>query len=161
MHSEADHETENMTKLPLILALLLAFSAPSEASLSNQMLSLDKQMFDFFNNCTDSSQLQKYEEMHADDIEFYHDNGGVTWNRKDMLSNVKNNVCGNFYRELVPASFKAFPINGFGAITQGTHVFCSFETKKCEGKAEFTMVWRLENGKWQVTRALSYGHRAN
>jgi len=76
-----------------------------------------------------------------------------------MISNTKKNVCGQFTRKLVAGSFKAYPIKGFGAITEGVHVFCQIKTKKCEGKANFIMVWHNVDHKWQVTRVLSYGHR--
>lgn len=71
----------------------------------------------------------------------------------------------NMLVEILPSicklNFKPPPIKGFGDITQGTHVFCSFESKKCESKADFTSVWRLLDNKWVVTRALRYGHRDN
>jgi hypothetical protein len=150
-----------MLKITLISFLLFPLNALSADELHKQMLLLDQQMFHSFNKCTDKLELKKHGDMFAVDVEFYHDNGGVTWSREVMLKNTEKNVCGNFYRQLVDDSFKSFPIAGFGAITQGTHVFCSFETKKCEGKADFTMVWRLLDNKWEVTRALSYGHREN
>jgi hypothetical protein len=52
-----------------------------------------------------------------------------------------------------------FPIKDFGAIEQGTHRFCQFKTSSCDGMADFVIVWRLQEGNWQITRVLSYGHR--
>jgi hypothetical protein len=85
----------------------------------------------------------------------------VTWNRQDMLARTKKNVCGVYRRELVPGSLKVIPIKGFGAIAQGVHRFCQFKTGDCEGIADFTIVWRNQGGKWEMTRVLSYGHRPN
>ena len=51
------------------------------------------------------------------------------------------------------------PVKDFGAIAQGVHRFCQVAGGRCEGEADFAMVWRLRDGQWQVTRVLSYGHR--
>ncbi|WP_415837502.1 nuclear transport factor 2 family protein [Parendozoicomonas haliclonae] len=125
------------------------------------MKALDKALFESFNNCHNPAELEKHANYFAHDLEFYHDNGGVTWDRDSMITNTKNNACGNYTRRLVAESFKAYPVNGFGAITEGVHIFCQTETQKCEGKANFVMVWRNQNNQWAVTRALSYGHREN
>jgi hypothetical protein len=36
-----------------------------------------------------------------------------------------------------------------------------FASGKCDGIAEFVIVWRNRNGSWQITRLLSYEHRSN
>lgn len=122
---------------------------------------LDAAVFDAFNHCSAPEQLQKHAAYFAPDVEFYHDTGGVTWTRDAMLANTAKYVCGNFSRELVPGSLKVYPIKDFGAIAEGTHHFCQFASGKCEGTADFAMVWRNQNGTWQITRVLSYGHRPN
>ena len=122
---------------------------------------LDAAVFDAFNHCAVPAQLQKHAGYFAPDVEFYHDTGGVTWSRQDMLANTEKYVCGNFRRELVPGTLKVFPVKDFGAIEQGTHRFCQFADGKCEGLADFVVVWSNQNGHWQITRVLSYGHRAN
>jgi len=76
-----------------------------------------------------------------------------------MIASTKANVCGKFRRELDTATFRAFPLPGYGAMTTGTHRFCHTATT-CEGAGEFTMIWRQTNGQWQITRSLSYAHRA-
>jgi hypothetical protein len=120
---------------------------------------LDAEVFGAFNTCAAPGQLQKHASYFSADVEFYHDTGGVTWNRKEMLANTEKYVCGNFRRELVPGSLRVYPINGFGAIAQGVHKFCQFKSGVCEGAAEFVIVWRNEAGTWSITRVLSYGHR--
>jgi hypothetical protein len=76
-----------------------------------------------------------------------------------LLANTRKNVCGKLRRQLDVASFRIYPIRGFGAISMGTHRFCNTPTT-CEGIGEFTTVWRENGGIGQVTRALSYAHRA-
>ena len=122
---------------------------------------LDTAVFDAFNRCSSPEQLQKHASYFAPDVEFYHDTGGVTWSRQDMLANTEKNACGHFRRELVPDTLQVFPIKDFGAIAQGSHRFCQFASDQCEGIADFVIVWRNQSGHWQITRVLSYGHRAN
>ncbi len=151
-----------MKKLNLFLFIFLSMpSLANEASLEDRMKVLDTELFESFNNCQSPEELEKHASYFSPDVEFYHDNSGVTWDRKSMISNTKKNACGNYTRTLVAGSFKAYPINKFGAITEGVHIFCETKTKKCEGKADFVMVWRNVNNKWEITRALSYGHREN
>lgn len=138
-----------------------ATSKPAVDPLFDTISALDAAVFDAFNACSAPEQLKKHASYFAPDVEFYHDNGGVTWSRQEMLANTEKNVCGNFRRELVPGTLKVFPIKDFGAIEQGSHRFCQFASGKCEGIADFLIVWSNQNGNWQITRALSYGHRPN
>ncbi len=131
----------------------------AEDVLHSTILALDNVVFDAFNRCSEPGQLEKHASYFDPQVEFYHDNGGVTWNRDDMIASTRKYVCGNFSRELVVESFKVFPVKDFGAISQGIHRFCQFASGECEGLAEFTMVWHLQGDKWQITRVLSYGHR--
>jgi hypothetical protein len=156
--------------IPLIAALTCAsaFAATEDKDkqaavdpLFETISALDAAVFDAFNHCSSAEQLQKHASYFAADVEFYHDTGGVTWSRKDMLANTEEYVCGNFRRELVAGSLEVFPIKDFGAIARGSHRFCQFETGNCDGIADFAMVWKNLNGSWQITRVLSYGHRAN
>jgi hypothetical protein len=120
---------------------------------------LDTAVFDSFNTCADPAQLAKHAAYFDEAVEFYHDNGGVTWTRDDMIGRTRENVCGNYRRERVPGTLAVFPIKGFGAIAQGTHRFCGLAEKDCAGEADFVMIWRERDGRWQVTRVLSYAHR--
>ncbi len=132
----------------------------SVGPLFNTISALDTAVFDAFNHCSSPAELAKHASYFAPDVEFYHDAGGVTWTRKEMIEKTRTNVCGHFHRELVPGSLEVFPIRGFGAIEQGVHRFCQFDTGKCDGIADFVIVWRREADAWRITRVLSYGHRA-
>jgi hypothetical protein len=127
--------------------------------LYQKILALDTEMFHAFNNCTDHKEFEKHAAFLAQEIEFYHDNGGVTWSRDDYMKSVHDNVCGKFHRELELATFRVWPIKGYGAISQGTHRFCH-TPNTCEGVGQFTMIWREKDGQWQVTRTLSYDHKS-
>lgn len=161
--------------IPLIAAALMvvapgAYAAsattapatqPAADPLFDTVSALDAAVFDAFNTCDKPGRLQKHADYFDEGVEFYHDNGGVTWSRKDMLANTEKHVCGHFRRELIPGSLKVFPIKDFGAIAQGSHRFCQFDSGRCDGIADFVIVWRLKDGVWQITRVLSYGHRPN
>ncbi len=152
----------SMKNLSIFLLVFISMSSlANDTPLLDKMKALDTALFETFNNCQNFEELEKHANYFSPDVEFYHDNGGVTWDRDSMIANTKKNACGNYTRKLVAGSFKAHPIKGFGAITEGVHVFCKNKTKECEGKADFVMVWRNVNNKWEITRALSYGHREN
>lgn len=123
------------------------------------VLGLDSVVFAAFNACAATEELQRHAEFFAEDVEFYHDTGGVTWTRAEMIANTEKYVCGHFRRERVPGTFRVYPIKDFGAIAQGVHRFCQFQSGACEGEAEFLIVWRQQGDKWSITRVLSFGHR--
>lgn len=164
-----------VTRLPLLVGILLAITPPTSQtvfaagdqriavpatdSLFDTIAALDSAVFDAFNKCSSPEQLQKHASFFAPDVEFYHDKGGVTWTRQAMIANTRKNVCGHFRRELVPGTLRVFPIKDFGAIEQGSHEFCQFATGKCDGRADFVIVWRHHNASWEITRVLSYAHR--
>jgi hypothetical protein len=153
----------------VVLTQLVACSSPPQTQqaqppesygpLFDTVSALDAGVFEAFNACASPGQLQKHAGYFSFDVEFYHDIGGVTWNRQEMLANTEKYVCGNFRRELVPGSLRVYPIKDFGAIAQGTHRFCQFKSGSCDGAADFLIVWRNQGGTWSITRVLSYGHR--
>ena len=149
----------------IVLLAAAAFAASAGTtqtpSLHDTIAAEDLAVFDSFNHCADPVQLQAHAKHFAPDVEFYHDTGGVTWTRDAMIANTAKHVCGHYTRELVAGSMRVYPVKDFGAISQGVHRFCQVDTGKCEGEADFTIVWRQHDGHWQVTRVLSYGHRPN
>lgn len=149
--------------LLLILAPLRAAQAAdaSTDSLHDTIAALDHEVFDSFNRCSDPAQLRRHAGYFDPAVEFYHDTGGVTWTREAMLANTAKHVCGNFTRQRLPGTLEVFPVKDFGAIARGQHRFCDSASGKCEGLADFTIIWRLRDGQWQITRVLSYAHRAN
>lgn len=137
----------------------LGASPPTPGPLFDRISTLDTEVFAAFNSCARPGQLEKHAQYFSDSVEFYHDNGGVTWNRQDMLANTGKYVCGNFRRELIPGSLRVYPVKDFGAIEQGVHRFCQFKSGECEGAADFVIVWHQIGSKWSITRVLSFGHR--
>ncbi|MBL8257194.1 MAG: DUF4440 domain-containing protein [Pseudoxanthomonas mexicana] len=150
----------------LLGAVLLGVAVDAAAApertpeqLTQTIDALDTAVFDAFNTCADPAQLARHAAYFDEGVEFYHDNGGVTWTRDEMIERTRANVCDNYRRERVPGTLAVFPIKGFGAIAQGTHRFCALSATECAGEADFVMVWREHEGQWHVTRVLSYAHR--
>ncbi|WP_434939073.1 nuclear transport factor 2 family protein [Shewanella sp. HL-SH8] len=151
-----------MTKIALVLLVFVSMTAVADdLILTDKMKALDTEVFESFNRCQSPDELEKHASFFASDVEFYHDNGGVTWDRDSMIANTKNNACGHYSRKLVEGTFNVHSIKDFGAITEGVHIFCQSKTNECEGKAKFVMVWHKVDDKWQITRVLSYGHSEN
>ena len=158
-----------MKTLSMFCALLLAGLCPWAAQASpgpgvdplfDTIAALDAEVFAAFNACSDPAQLDKHAGFFSPDVEFYHDTGGVTWTRDAMLANTRQHVCGHFRRELIPGTLEVFPVKDFGAIARGSHRFCPSDSDRCEGMADFTIVWQQKDGHWVITRVLSYAHRA-
>jgi uncharacterized protein DUF4440 len=144
---------------PVVAADAALANGQASTPLFTEISALDSEVFDAFNHCAEPGRLDEHAGYFSPDIEFYHDTGGVTWNREQMIAGTKKYVCGHFTRELIPGTLKVYPVKDFGAISQGVHRFCQLDSGKCEGLADFLIVWRQEQGRWQITRVLSYGHR--
>lgn len=117
-----------------------------------------------FNNC-DVAYLEK---TVADNLKFYHDNGGFQ-DKKLFLERTKQNICGNPnqkpIRKVIENSLEVFPLynNGelYGAIQTGEHQFFIREKGKEDaigGQAKFTTVWTKKDGNWMMSDVLSYDH---
>ena len=61
----------------------------SQAELDKAVLELDRQLFDAYNRCD----LEKFRSFFVEDVEFYHDQGGVTLGRAALTDSVKKNIC--------------------------------------------------------------------
>jgi len=158
--------------MKLIVSLMLSLGLAAHAlaappaddsaadALTERIAALDAQTFEAFNRCAEPGQLERHASFFAEGVEFYHDQGGVTWNRADMLANTRRHACGHYRRELVPGSLRVYPIKGFGAIEQGVHRFCQSGADRCEGAADFLIIWQRDGERWLITRVVSYGHRA-
>ena len=133
-----------------------ATTAPQESPLDREIAEQDAAMFAAF-NAGDVSSLMAF---FSEDLEFYHDKDGLLSYGK-VRAGFSRLFAQNMglRRELVPGTLKVFPVPGYGAIETGSHRFCHMENGKQDcGVFEFTQVWQKKDGRWQVTRELSYGH---
>jgi ketosteroid isomerase-like protein len=140
----------------LLLASSYSYAASGEEAELTQVISdLDTKVFDAYNSCD----MEAFANYFAEDVEFYHDQGGVTWDRESVVANTRKFICNKVRRALLPGTLHAYPIKDFGALAEGEHQFCQVGSTKCEGIAKFVMIWKKTDDRWVVTRVLSYGHR--
>ena len=157
---------------PMACLLLLVFTAasasaqppPSKAEqdqLFHTIESLDAQLFTAYNTCD----MPKFDSLIAEDVEFYHDQGGITLGRKDLSDAISKNVCHKVHRELVKGTLEVYPMkdNGklYGAVEIGVHRFTNPNTPQdVGGEAKFVHLWLYKNGAWKVSRVISYDHHS-
>jgi ketosteroid isomerase-like protein len=137
--------------------------AKASRELYDQVAALDAALFDAYNRCD----IDKVGTFFSEDLEFYHEKGGLTVTRDATLAVMKKNLCsGDGYhvrRELVTASMEVRPIKDYGAVQTGEHRF--YLTQKgqkeaLDGIGKFVMLWRRTGDEWRVARVISYGFRA-
>lgn len=152
----------------LCTAVMLGFSASAQTvppldkiqnqeELNKAITALDAGLFDAYNKCD----LAKFGSFIDDNVEFYHDQGGVTMGRAALVESVKKNICGTTTRELVPATLQIYYMKGYGAIEMGVHRFHHPGHPEIgDGEGKFVHLWQCKDGAWKVTRVLSYDHHA-
>ncbi len=139
----------------LLAMPVMAETGEADEELKQKITELDTKLFDAYNRCD----LDTFERYFTPTVEFYHDQGGATFDRNTVVENTEKYICGKVRRRLLPETFKVYPIKGYGAIEEGEHIFCQIESGECEGAAKFNMIWENDNGDWKLTRVVSYGHR--
>jgi len=120
-----------------------------------------------FNECI----ISDMEPLISDDLEFYHDQGGITNSKEKFLLTIEQNICSNQkqkpIRKLMENSLEVFPLYDkevlYGAIQNGIHEFFIKDANNREpyltSTAKFTHLWLKENDKWKLKRVLSYNHK--
>ncbi|MBL7697941.1 MAG: nuclear transport factor 2 family protein [Chitinophagaceae bacterium] len=158
-------------KLKLFFAFALIFSAVTgysqitEQELKDLIIQKDSLFWVAYNNCD----IEAMTSVITEDVEFYHDKGGITKTRDALIKTVKQNLCSNpnfrLRREAVPGTVQVYPMTQndkiYGAIISGEHVFYINEAGKKEfldGQAHFVQLWLLKEGVWAMARILSYNH---
>jgi ketosteroid isomerase-like protein len=131
-----------------------AQSAESPEALFKTVQGLDTQLFDAYNHCD----LATLSAMVSDDLEFYHDKTGLATGRQVFIDAIKNNICGKVTRELVPGTLEVYPLAHYGAVEIGIHQFHHPGQADNVGEAKFVHIWRIQDGKWTITRVISYDH---
>ena len=126
---------------------------PDSRELYDTIVHLDSLFFNAYNNCNLGLQASIY----SDSIEFYHDQGGLTTSKQQILDATRRNICGKVTRELVKGSIEVYPINGYGAVEMGMHKFHNNTLKEdmpsLPGK--FVIIWQHKNNSWKITRVIS------
>jgi len=114
---------------------------------------MDSVLFGAYNTCD----LETMADCFSEDIEFYHDKGGLITNKDSIIAATKKNICGKVTRVLIEGSIEVYPIKGYGAIEMGHHYFINSKEPPNEHPSvgKFVHTWKDENGKWRLTRVIS------
>ena len=126
---------------------------PESQGLHDTIARMDSLLFDSYNNC----KLDVFESLIDEDLEFYHDRGGLSTSKPGLVEAIKNNICNRVKRELLPGSIEVYPIPGYGAVEMGAHRFYNNEEKERGPSrySKFVQIWHQENGKWRLSRVVS------
>jgi len=132
-------------------------NAASSGELFETIAGLDARIFDAFN----AHDVDRLMALFTDDLEFYHDTGGLEDYRQNAEGFKKMFASTpDIRRDLVKGSLEVYPIKDYGAMEIGQHRFCHKENGKDDcGTFGFAMVWRKAGDSWKISRVLSYGHQ--
>ena len=150
---------KNILGIVLLIALwgtVAAFDTvekrAKDATLLETITQLDSAFFTAYNNCD----LATQEALIAEDIEFYHDQGGLSTSKTEIMSAIEKNICGKVRRELVKGSIEVSEIPGDGAVEIGLHKFYNNQEPNAVSKpSRFVTLWKKNGETWQMTRIIS------
>jgi len=108
--------------------------------------------FNAYNHCD----LKKQRELLSDTIEFFHDKGGLSTSKNEIIGSIEKNICGKVTRTLTKESIEVYPIKDYGAVQIGYHKF--FNNQEPNQKSipvKFIVIWKKENEQWLMTKIVS------
>ena len=125
---------------------------PENKELHQKIKQLDSIYFNAYNTCD----MKKQASFYSEEIEFFHDRGGLTTSKNEILSSIKKNICNKVTRTLVEGSIEVYPIKDYGAIEIGYHKFFNKEEPNAKSvPSKFIIVWRQLEKKWVITKVIS------
>ncbi|MDG1573394.1 nuclear transport factor 2 family protein [Robiginitalea sp. M366] len=142
----------------LLLAILVGALAealaqvPEDSDLYRTISNLDLTYFEAYNHCDMETQAS----LLCEDLEFYHDQGGLSRSKADILQSIRENICGKVTRTRVEGSLEVHEIPGFGAVALGLHRFFNAEEPQAESRpSRFITLWKQEEDAWRMYRIVS------
>jgi ketosteroid isomerase-like protein len=119
---------------------------------------IDSAFFQAFNTCDTVT----YRAFLTNDLEFYHDLGGMHYIPTEMQSIREMCAMNNHIRrELIKNTLEVIKLGNFGALEMGVHRIYHTNPGQSEhisGDYKFVHVWENKNGTWKLKRIISYGH---
>lgn len=126
--------------------------SPPSRELHAQIVRMDSIFFDAYNHC----KMEVIEQLFSEDIEFFHDKGGLSTSKKDIVNAIRNNICDKVQRELIPGTIEVYPIANYGALQMGWHQFHNNQEPDAKPHpSKFVTIWKKENDKWVMARVVS------
>jgi len=150
----------------VLLSSGITAQVSNESELFKSLKVNDSILFELgFNQC----KIEATASLIDENLEFYHDQGGITMGKEPFLTSLKKNICGQTFksrRELLKNTLEVYPLydNGrlYGAIQKGVHQFYQTHPGKKEqlgSIAKFTHLWLKKDSGWIIKRVLSYDHK--
>jgi hypothetical protein len=170
LHPEGDHLVGEATGIPaeagtkfVVDVVRWPDGTPSPTvqhtpdDLFRTIAALDTRLFDAYNHCD----LATLGDLVSSDLEFYHDKTGLAVGKKPFIDAIQQNICGKVERTLVAGSLEVYPLAHYGAVEIGIHRFTHpGHLEEGVGEAKFVTLWQNRDGKWFITRAISFDHAA-
>lgn len=123
-----------------------------------EIFKVDSVFFQAFNNCDTIT----YRTFLTEDLEFFHDLGGLHFLPTEMQSMREMCAMNNqIRRELLKGTLEVYKLGDFGAVEIGVHRIYHTnpgQTEHISGEYKFIHVWENKNGVWKLKRIISYGH---
>jgi len=125
---------------------------PIDKEVYDIIVAKDKEYFDAYNTCD----MTKQASLYSIDLEFFHDKGGLSTSKQEILTSIENNICGKVTRTLIDGSIEVYPIKDYGAIEIGYHKFYNNQEPNAKSKpSKFIMVWKNEGEEWLISKVIS------
>lgn len=124
----------------------------ADIGLYNQIAKMDSIYFTAYNTCDMKTQANIFH----DNIEFFHDKGGLTTSKKELLESLEKNICNKVTRTLIKGSIEVYPIKNYGAVEIGYHKFYNNREPNAKSTpSKFIVIWKQENNQWKMTKVIS------
>ncbi|MGC1295385.1 MAG: nuclear transport factor 2 family protein [Alloacidobacterium sp.] len=89
--------------------------------------SLDAKLFDAYNHCN----LETLGSMVSDDLEFFHDQTGLTVGKAPFLAAIKQNICGKIQRSLLEETLEVYPLGVRSGRNRNSSIPSSQPARQC------------------------------
>ena len=121
--------------------------------LYNSIVAMDSTFFQAYNICD----LDKQAAIYSDNLEFFHDQGGLMTEKQEILDGTEKYICGKVTRQLIKGSVEVYPIKDFGAVEIGLHKFHNNTDKEgtLSHASKFIIFWKNDNNNWTITKVVS------
>lgn len=156
--------------LPLVLGALALLqtpqTVPAQPDLTAVIVEQDAALFSVMFERCDPPALTA---LLTADFEFYHDKGGAMFGRQAFIDDYARSCrerqapdAWRSRRALVGETLRVYPVPGYGAVEEGSHLFHERRgggPENLTGRARFSIVWKLDaDGAWRAARVLSVDH---
>ncbi len=139
----------------LILSVQVQAQVSKDSELYQTILDLDKQLFDSYNACSNPGELEKHAALYAEDIEFFHDMGGLATSKTGIIESIRKNICGKVKREYVVGSMEVHRIPNYGVVAMGLHKFHNLVENSVSKPSKFISFWRIKDDSYEMAKVVS------